>query len=477
MFLLALLLPAQATDTWSEALPGVQYLYRTESGPKVLHFAFVDLSRDELYLRSTRPDEAGRTTSSFASTVGAAVAINGDWFEGSYDPVGLAVGQSAIWTDTSDTDAWSFIACPLEKDCHIDPPGTANDVHWRWRSVVGANGSPLVVDGVANKPSDSFYSSDRHPRSAIGLTSDGKTLIFAVGEGRRSDAIGMTFNEMADQMVGLGAYQAVSFDGGGSSALVIDGSRVSNLPSGESERSVANHFAVVRSTSSDARCEVANGRWCLDATWIAECEGGEAYGEGDCGVYGSTCEVHEGIGYCSEYRCTNGGNETACLDGTNIATCELGRVVSEGDCAYYGATCEDGGGTAYCVDYRCAHGGNAAWCLDGANEAACVNGVYSEAPCDAGESCASDACVDPDAPTEPDTSGPAVDSGDTDTSDGDGGWRPGWGDDSGPSAGATLGERVIIEEQSCLGCAAGGGALQPVWLALALLWRRRSDSI
>lgn len=64
--------------------------------------------------------------------------------------------------------------------------------------------------------------------------------------GRAGNADGMTYDEMAVLMSEMRAKDAINLDGGGSSALVIDGARVSQLPEhGNQERTVANHVAIV----------------------------------------------------------------------------------------------------------------------------------------------------------------------------------------------------------------------------------------
>jgi len=390
--------PAWAEDQWSTVHPGIELLRRTTAGPQVIRAAVIDLTRPEISIRATRYDERGRTTSSFAQLVGAAVAINGDWFEGS-TPLGLAVGRGELWPGSVDLWDHAFIACTIEKECTFDSWGVVQDLYWRWWNVVGGNHDILVEDGVTQVRTGSFYDTDRHPRSAVGLSADGHTMYLVVVQGRRTDSAGMTWNEMGALMADLGAHDAMMLDGGGSSTLVIDGARVNDLPSNESgERSVANHLAILRTESMDARCgDVSNGRFCLDGTRIASCEGGAEYSEGDCAVFGATCDDSLGIGYCVDYRCRNGGNEAFCLDGTRIGSCELGRYMGEGDCAAYGASCEESAGTGYCVHYLCVHGGNASWCLDGDVMATCTMGQYAETRCvDAGQACSDGlpGCVD-----------------------------------------------------------------------------------
>jgi len=76
--------------------------------------------------------------------------------------------------------------------------------------------------------------SDRHPRSAAGISPDGKFLYLLVIDGRQIKSAGCTEAETALLLRALGSAEAINFDGGGSSALALlypDGKvRVVNTP-------------------------------------------------------------------------------------------------------------------------------------------------------------------------------------------------------------------------------------------------------
>ncbi|GBU29599.1 hypothetical protein R84B8_03172 [Treponema sp. R8-4-B8] len=73
-----------------------------------------------------------------------------------------------------------------------------------------------------------------HPRSAAGISQDGKYLYLVVIDGRRAGSIGATEEETALLLRSLGSWEALNFDGGGSTALALrfaDGKiRVVNTP-------------------------------------------------------------------------------------------------------------------------------------------------------------------------------------------------------------------------------------------------------
>ena len=108
--------------------------------------------------------------------------------------------------------------------------------------IVGAgprlveNGRVHVTAGEEQFPGDIRYG--RAPRSAVGVTADGK-IVFAVVDGRQSHSHGLTLTEFAELLLKFKVQNAINLDGGGSSALYVNGDVV-NAPSDGSERAVGS---------------------------------------------------------------------------------------------------------------------------------------------------------------------------------------------------------------------------------------------
>lgn len=81
---------------------------------------------------------------------------------------------------------------------------------------------------------DSDITLGRHPRAALGVTAAGR-LLAVVCDGRSRADAGLTLEELAALLAGLGAQDALNLDGGGSTSLVADG-RLRNRPRGGWER-------------------------------------------------------------------------------------------------------------------------------------------------------------------------------------------------------------------------------------------------
>ncbi|MCW2764824.1 MAG: Exopolysaccharide biosynthesis protein-like protein [Nocardioides sp.] len=125
--------------------------------------------------------------------------------------------------------------------------GTRANLGWslegRPRMAISGN-KILVRNGVIEVVDDR----EMHPRTAIGIDRDtGEVLLLAV-DGRQPDSRGYTMVELANQMIDLGADEALNLDGGGSTTMVAkrpDGVvGVVNRPSDGFQRSVANALEV-----------------------------------------------------------------------------------------------------------------------------------------------------------------------------------------------------------------------------------------
>ncbi len=118
-----------------------------------------------------------------------------------------------------------------------------------------SGGPRLLKNGVVyvSKNEEKFKSDiarGRAARTAAGVTKEGKLLLVTVDglpreKSARNDksSIGVTLEELADLMASLGAVEAMNLDGGGSTAMWIDGTVV-NRPATGYEQKVSNAIVV-----------------------------------------------------------------------------------------------------------------------------------------------------------------------------------------------------------------------------------------
>jgi uncharacterized protein (TIGR03382 family) len=238
---------ASAADTWSAPFDGVKRLRRTKTGPnEVVHALVVDLATPGVHFEATTTAQRKRTTSSFAKLVGAQMAVNGDFFSyATYGTSGLAAGGNAVWSDTKDSTSSATLAFDTKRRIELTKAQTVVTFDETWMHGV-VSGHPWILDqgNVIAFTSSSSLCTTRNPRTAVGMSKDGQTLIVMVVDGRSTASAGMTCGELAAELKSLGAWNATNLDGGGSSTMYVQGAGIVNSPSDGSERVVGNHLAI-----------------------------------------------------------------------------------------------------------------------------------------------------------------------------------------------------------------------------------------
>lgn len=128
---------------------------------------------------------------------------------------------------------------------------------WSKLQMSATGSSILVKDGqIPETFSLSTESLDgKNPRTLVGSSGDGKQLILVTVDGRQDNSVGLTQTESAQLMQELGAYNALNFDGGGSTTMIARKPGTSNLdivnlPSEGSLRPVASGLGVFSQASS-----------------------------------------------------------------------------------------------------------------------------------------------------------------------------------------------------------------------------------
>lgn len=159
------------------------------------------------------------------------------------EPVPLEEGMYAI---AALMDFDTFIYDNInEGDAFVLDRVTSFDVSDLKLSVGG--GAKLVTNGAVQR-SFSHIISGVHPRTAFGINKEQDTAYLVCVDGRGESA-GLSMEGIADFMVYLGSYNAINFDGGGSTTVVVREPgekevRTVNTPSDGTERRISNAIAV-----------------------------------------------------------------------------------------------------------------------------------------------------------------------------------------------------------------------------------------
>ncbi|MEM3374129.1 MAG: phosphodiester glycosidase family protein [Candidatus Woesearchaeota archaeon] len=221
------------------------------------HLLIVDLNQNGITVTSDIFGY-GRTTKEFVTSKNGGneniiLGISGDeWDErsNSFKPLGLHVYNGKILNPPSE-EQWSPVLYVF-KDGHVEI-GYEKDFESIQEDILHAiSGISLIVENGLpnpekfNNPKSSYNSIV--PRSAIGISSDGKTLFVFV-----SDVVfqsgyqeGMTLRFVAERLAELGAKRAFTLSsGGGSSFFSEEGYKnYVSLASGSSEQVRSNNIGI-----------------------------------------------------------------------------------------------------------------------------------------------------------------------------------------------------------------------------------------
>lgn len=253
----------------SQILPGImlQQEIRTNNLPQHLFVATVDLKDPRLHLRvapgGPDPDGDGRWETTLMEPTRIAdrerfdFVINGDFFiaKGVNDGEGtnshFRAEQWALTEGAAMTDgrAWSNAtnarpALVVSRDGGVSIALRQKPQPEDWQ-VIGGN-VMLVKEGTMVHHSNT----NRHPRTVAGLNAAGNCLTLLVVDGRKPGvAAGMTYDELAAEMIRLGCHTALNLDGGGSSVMAYRGPetgklKIVNRPTDGRERAVADVLGI-----------------------------------------------------------------------------------------------------------------------------------------------------------------------------------------------------------------------------------------
>jgi len=224
------------TDVWTNPNPGIRYLHRTTTVPSSIHALVIDLSHPGVRIRATPYAERWQTVSEYATHNHLAAAMNGGFWGMFQRAQGVTAGGGSRWPDGSDDDEVGFFAVRRDGTAWISPCERLDDNLGPQLISEAVSGQPMLVrNGHMDVTSlDAFEGSNRrHPRSAVGVSRDGHTVVLIVADGRQGFSHGMTLYELARMFEELGAHSALNLDGGGSSAMfVAESGGIVNSPSG-----------------------------------------------------------------------------------------------------------------------------------------------------------------------------------------------------------------------------------------------------
>ena len=154
-------------------------------------------------------------------------------------PFGSAIGISKerkadvawLYTDTTLKHPYAYQSTPkLSKDSSQKFSITKSRSYSKWKMQSAVGGGPVLVQNgnikITNNEELKFAGNainDKHPRTAMGYTADGKLIILVVQGRFPGVAEGADLNQLAKMLKDIGCVEALNLDGGGSSCMLVNG--------------------------------------------------------------------------------------------------------------------------------------------------------------------------------------------------------------------------------------------------------------
>jgi exopolysaccharide biosynthesis protein len=115
----------------------------------------------------------------------------------------------------------------------------------KWKIDQAFGGGPVLIQNsttmISNNEERKFAGkaiNDKHPRTAIGYTANGRMIILVVQGRMQGLAEGATLPQLAKIMLDLGCVEAMNLDGGGSSCMLVNGKETIKPSDKEGQRPI-----------------------------------------------------------------------------------------------------------------------------------------------------------------------------------------------------------------------------------------------
>ncbi|MBK8252051.1 MAG: phosphodiester glycosidase family protein [Polyangiaceae bacterium] len=218
-------------------------------GAQVIHELVIDPTAQGVSVEAIQSNGC-QTIAEMASALGAVAAVNGGYFNvNTCAPVSLLKHQGMLLaTNGVKRGAFGMDAAGV-------PLVEVVDAGKDWPTVEEAHGGgPVVAAGTVAKNGPAAWAAEgfadanfigKNPRTLAGLNAEAN-ILFATVDGRRTNAKGMSLDELAAFSVSndFGATDAVNLDGGGSTTMWVKNATyngVVNYPSDDPNQEVQTH--------------------------------------------------------------------------------------------------------------------------------------------------------------------------------------------------------------------------------------------
>ena len=233
-------------DGYTDSTTSIEFTTCRENDTTI-YVADVRLSKVDSIKTAFANDTYGKNitakTSVTAANNNALLAINGDYYSARN---GYVIRNGVLYRSKSAGDEQEDLVIYLDGSCEIIKEGdiTAEELIEKGALHVFCFGPGLVSNGEVTVDGNDEVgrAMASNPRTAIGWIDD-LHYVLVVSDGRTSESPGLSLEELAKFMKGLGCTGAYNLDGGGSSTMYYNGEVINNPTTNGrkiSERSVSD---------------------------------------------------------------------------------------------------------------------------------------------------------------------------------------------------------------------------------------------
>jgi hypothetical protein len=230
------------SDTWS--INGVNHT-RGENELRLYNYLNGKTTRTNQYGTEVEIELTGGDTWGINSVLHAKVTK----IEQNKGKMSLSKGNKAVLSGHG-TSATKLNTLSVGDDIELRLNMTmAGNITTNFKQMTGGDNYAKIVAGGAVVTSN--FWNELHPRTGLGYSITGDTVIFCIVDGR-GVSLGCNTRALGDLMKSAGAWTAFNMDGGGSSAMYVAeyGGPVNKVSDG-TERAVANSLFIVSSAPED----------------------------------------------------------------------------------------------------------------------------------------------------------------------------------------------------------------------------------
>lgn len=230
-----------STDYWVTVIP-----YEDEDGEKI-----------EIKKGTTDKIE-GETPREFFERTGSSFVVNASIFN-SGGLYGIHIKDGEIYKDTP--SKYEILGITKDREFKYYPSDTTSDTMLKDNVYNSFTGFASILKNGQELPLESFAKvgsySETHPRVVVG-TNTNKDLYVIVTDGRKSNNIGMTYEDITRISKSLNLMDAYSLDGGGSAQAIHNGNFIGGLIDNNltTERKVYDFLYVPKKSSREIDSQV-----------------------------------------------------------------------------------------------------------------------------------------------------------------------------------------------------------------------------